>query len=609
MTVEAIAPRKARRKNVREVLPDTPDPIEIAMVAAASGKPLPDAARNVLEKHARLIDAQCSELKLRRVGEGVRAVLWGTLAVAAFAVLALILALVVRASRSDALIVQSFRVPPALEAKGLGGEVIATQVLDKLAEMQSGTNSVRAASTYANNWEDELKIDIPNTGTSADQIWKLLRGWLGKETRISGEVVDTGKGLALTARVGSTPGQRFQNPEGDLDALVTKGAELIYRQTQPYRYAMYMSRSGRKEERLPILKQLTVHASPIERKWAYSGLSFHMNGEGEFRESIRMADRALAIDPDMIPALANGARARELLGHQQSTVDMYLKSRKIGRGGVEYDPTVAALNQCALYDSLAFHLRDPSLFDKAAACFEAADGLDTDTPAAARVSAALLRHDPAPALRLSMKPSPDSPAEWIERYLAGIRLEAVRSSGSSSALATALDEFRRAALVPASSPYASAFRAAAPTQDWPREAEVLLMLGRAGEAQALIARTPLDCYNCVRVRGRVAQAQGDAAGAQRWFAEAVRQGPRLPAGYVDWGRLLAQRRQFASAEERFSKAARLAPNWADPLKYWGDSLAAQRKPREAIDKYDAAWKLAPKWQELGQARARLRPSR
>jgi tetratricopeptide (TPR) repeat protein len=73
--------------------------------------------------------------------------------------------------------------------------------------------------------------------------------------------------------------------------------------------------------------------------------------------------------------------------------------------------------------------------------------------------------------------------------------------------------------------------------------------------------------------------------------------------------LLAQRRQFASAEERFSKAARLAPNWADPLKYWGDPLAAQRKPREAIDKYDAAWKLAPKWQELGQARARLRPSR
>jgi tetratricopeptide (TPR) repeat protein len=608
MTADVIAPKKPRRKTVREVLPDTPDPIEIAMIAAASGKPLPDAARNVLEKHGRLIDAQCSELKLRRVGEGVRAVLWGTLAIAALILVALIITLVVRASRSDALVVQSFRVPPALEAKGLSGEVVATQILDKLAEMQAGTQSVRAASSYANNWDDELKIDIPNTGTSADQIWKLLRGWLGKETRISGEVIETAGGLALTARVGGTAGQRFQSAAGGLDQLITKGAELIYRQTQPYRYAMYVSRSGREEERFPILKQLTVHPSPVERKWAYSGLSYHFNSSGNFRESLQMAGQALAIDPDMVPALANGGRARHLLGHYQAALDLYLRTQK-ARFAPEYDPAVAAISQCGVFGDVAFYLRDPSLFDKAAACSAAADGLDLDTPAAARVSAAMLRHDPAPALRLSIKPTADMPVGFAERYLAGVRLEAAMISGSSLKLASALDDFRKVAMLPASSPWAPAYRASAPTQDWPREAEALLMLGQAGQAQALIDRTPLDCYDCVRVRGLVAGARGDAGAAQRWFAEAVHQGPRLPAAYLDWGRLLAQHRQFASAEVRFAKAVKLAPNWADPLKYWGDAIAAQRKSQEAINKYDAALELAPKWRDLREAKSRLQPSR
>src|SRR5215207_5619191 len=201
MATTAAKPAKARRKTVRGTVPDTPDPVDIAMAAAASGKPLPEAARSVLEKHARLIDcqarltnAQCAELRLRKIGEGVRAALWAILAILAFALLALIVAVIVRAARSDALVVQSFEVPAALQARGLTSKVVAIKVLDRLATMQEQTQSIRAASTYANNWENDLSIDIPNTGTTTDDIWKLLRGWLGKETRISGEVSETGEG-------------------------------------------------------------------------------------------------------------------------------------------------------------------------------------------------------------------------------------------------------------------------------------------------------------------------------------------------------------------------------------------------------------------------------
>jgi tetratricopeptide (TPR) repeat protein len=131
------------------------------------------------------------------------------------------------------------------------------------------------------------------------------------------------------------------------------------------------------------------------------------------------------------------------------------------------------------------------------------------------------------------------------------------------------------------------------------------MLSRHAEAKALIDRTPLDCYNCVRVRGVVAQHMGDRAGAQRWFLDAARQGSRLAPAFLDWGRLLADSRRYATAEPKIRRAAELAPNWADPLKSWGDLLAAQGRRGEAMAKYDAALKLAPQWVELRQARSRL----
>jgi tetratricopeptide (TPR) repeat protein len=141
--------------------------------------------------------------------------------------------------------------------------------------------------------------------------------------------------------------------------------------------------------------------------------------------------------------------------------------------------------------------------------------------------------------------------------------------------------------------------------DWPKEAQALLQLGRVDEAAALIARTPLDCYTCVRVRGLVEEARGNAPAAQRWFAEAARQAPRLAPAFADWGRLLAHARHYDSAEVKLAYAARLAPNWADPLKYWGDMLAAEGKRDEALAKYEAALRLAPNWAELRRARAVL----
>ena len=603
---DAIALKRRRARTPKPpAQPSTPDPTEIAMAAAASGKPLPEVARRVLEEQARYLSAQCAELRLRRVGEGVRAALWAIIAIAALAVVGLIAALVVQASRTDALIVQSFRVPPALAARGLTGEVVATQVLDKLADMQARTESVRAASTYANNWEDDLKIDIPNTGATTSEVWKLLRGWLGKETRISGEVIDVGGKLALTARVGSSPGRRFASATSNLDELISQAAELIYRQTQPYRYAVFVGRTpGREGERYSILKPLTSDPSPIERKWAYSGLSFDRNSFGDFRASLAMGQRALAIDPQMDPAISNTARAHRGLGHEQVALDMALYARDLPKRS-EYDPVIEAANDCGDDLDIGVAQRDPIMLDRVPLCLETAPSSYADRMTSARLAAAWIRNDPEPLLRFREPPAPGVPAEFVARSTALMQLAGEIIRGPSPRLAQALGEFTRVAELPASAgSLAQLYRSSARVDDWPLQARALVLLGRNAEAEALIARTPLDCYECVRVRGLTAQALGDAPAAQRWFAEAVRQGPRLAPAFVDWARLLARHRRYAGAEARFAKAARLSPNWADPLKYWGDALAAQGKRAEALSKYDAALKLSPKWAELRQARQR-----
>jgi hypothetical protein len=55
-------------------------------------------------------------------------------------------------------------------------------------------------------------------------------------------------------------------------------------------------------------------------------------------------------------------------------------------------------------------------------------------------------------------------------------------------------------------------------------------------ATALMAQSPADCYLCVQIRALIAEAAGDPAAADRWFADAVRQAPELPLAWISTAR-------------------------------------------------------------------------
>ena len=139
---------------------DTPDPVELAMEAAADGGAPSEPVRALLENQNRLIGWQ---IATERAAFALK-LLTACVGIVAAVVVATLL---ISASQYRGLTVQPFSVPPELEARGLNGSAVATRVLDKLTALQAGTVSLRAANSYANSWGDSVEVQIPQTGVSA----------------------------------------------------------------------------------------------------------------------------------------------------------------------------------------------------------------------------------------------------------------------------------------------------------------------------------------------------------------------------------------------------------------------------------------------------------
>jgi DNA-binding XRE family transcriptional regulator len=178
-----------------------------------------------------------------------------------------------RAHEARGMRIEAFSVPPELAQRGVTGQVVASQLLDRLRVLQAKTVIKRPASSSADGWRMDINVETPETGVSIGALNRSLRGWLGSETHISGEIVRTPLGLAVTARVGPAPGWRFEGPDASLDMLMAQAAEAIYAQTQPYHWAVYLSSTGRQDEALATYKELARSGSPEDRHRASVALS------------------------------------------------------------------------------------------------------------------------------------------------------------------------------------------------------------------------------------------------------------------------------------------------------------------------------------------------
>ena len=579
------------------------------MEAEASGRAPTGEASALLRRQSLLIDEQIGLARNERFRNRIRSV--RDIAIAAM-VVALLLAVgtvVWSASRTTGLVIQPFTVPPELVEDGLDGRAAAALFQDELIRLEAATDSARPPASFRNDWSEGITVEVEAGGLSLTDAYRALTRWLGQETYIDGGLSRTPDGLELVVRSSDGTTVTVEGDPADSPGdLMRTAADRVYEQTQPYRYALYLTGrsvalpAGPEQEALrdrkrAILTTLLDSPSQTDRLWALIGLSGTSDTTSS-RSSVSILQAALEIDPEHPDALAELVPHHVNLGHAEASLG-YAQRLLASLSNPRNQAKVAEDRQ--------------QLYPIVSAAFVAE--LQGDWLQALEIYTRLLNSDLRTASeyrddRLRVLIALHQPSA-LQRLIEGDELRA-RGGGDPgngrprlrARAAADLDQWPQAlafleAVEAARDPTVPMYLTpGTQISDWPRLAYARARTGDLAGAQALIAATPLDCYPCVRERARIAELAGDRAAADRWSAEARRQGPSLPFAFAERGQMLMARGDTAGAIAFYEQAIERGPRWADPQKYWGDALAAQGDEAGAIRKYRAAADRAPQWGAL-----------
>lgn len=535
---------------------------------------------------------QISHLRLRRWGEWLSLILRG-LSVAGGIAVAFALAVVIwQARNASGIIIAPFSVPPELAATGLTGDVVANRLLDRLAELQDQTDSARAPETFRNAGEDEIRVEIPETGVSLGELLKLLHGWLGHETHISGDVVRLGTSLTVTSRVGETAGRSFTGDPTKLDDLIKQAAETVYAKTQPYRYGVYLSRNGRNAEALEVMKALALRGPERERAWGYIGWAFV---EPDAKSAVRLLRRAVALSPSLAAGWASVADYEGYIGRDEYAVQALRKT--------DYLLGTASGGSVSAVTRPQFKLRNSALLAEATGDFgRAADdwahfsegasynSINAQAPVLEAINRAD-NHD------LSVL---DEVGRWqavdFTRNGPFLRARAVIARATATNDWSNVPEVLTSIELDAQRRGGGTYSPAVwETRIHPWLAVGLATTGRIPEARATIEKTSADCYPCLRARGRIEQIAGDKGKARLWLSRAMSIGPSLPFAYLDLAKVALDDSEAQRALTLAARAIAISPNLADGYEVSGTANLILGRCAEAEVDFQTARRLAPVW--------------
>ncbi|HWE05834.1 MAG TPA: hypothetical protein VG274_03945 [Rhizomicrobium sp.] len=543
-------------------------------------------------------------LRVRHISDVMKLTFEVTAALIALAVIVIIAAAIWSAAHDDSVVIDAFRTPADMAQRGMSGDVVASQLLDRLAQLQAQTDSSRAPGTYASDWGSEIKVEIPNTGVSIGEAYRYLASWLGHQTHISGEVWRTETGISLAVRTTGTSTVEFEGRERDLGALLKRAAESVYGQTQPYRYAIYLASHGRNAEEEKILRGLALNGPTSEKPWAYTVWAYSALIADNVPEALRRSRKAVELEPDLPLAQNNLAFFEANVGHDEQELRASQTTRRAldGNGGhliisraatavgIETDANIAEelgdfRGAVAQYDRLA-----------GVADFEGSQWLSGRMGAAD----AAIDHDVAGSRRLlgtgrdaNLVASSITGFGW---QLPNFRFAQFEQFVAVEDWKSARTDIEAALATPAAGTRAG--RAFLRAVAWPWLALAEAKTGDLNAAWREIGGTPLDWYLCLRVRGQIDSLQNNWNGAAYWFARAAAVAPSPPFAYADWAATLLRKGDADAAIAMLKVAHERGPHFADPLEMWGEALMAKNRSDFALAKFGEANKYAPSWGRL-----------
>ncbi len=573
----------------------------------APGKAVDAEAAAFLRDQRRLVNLQSehlheqrelmtSRLRWGRFSDRMKAVLQVMTALVGLAVVVGVGAMAWSASQDHSLVVEPFLAPPALAQSGVSGQVVAGDVTDHLEGIDrviAARGSFSGSTSVSADASDEVKLEIPETGISVTELSRALRRWLGAQRLIEGSLRQTPDGqIRLTAHLAGHESVSASGLLEQLEEIERKVAEQLFAQIDAANWANYLDWSGRRAEALAAMAQLpALAATPAVRGDAYSLWSNHVHDPVISRS---LARTALVIDPKLaapwyeisVREIELGhdeaalAAARRILSSRDQDQAPQIKGAGFRRIRAIANVIIARLNgDFAAEDDRAGRVPGGDVRDSIVGP-QIAAALHDGRRAAVFLAEARAAGDRSADV-LSVQLDADAAADdWGGAVRDGTQILAIEAQERATA-SSADDQ--------------SGIWWNEQVRDRPRLAEARLRLGDITGAQAAIAPTPLDCYACLRERGRIAAAARDWAGAERWFAEAVRQGPSIPFAYADWGQMLLARGDAPGALAKLRLAHEKGPNWADALELWGEVLVRTGDLSGAAATFAEASSHAPNW--------------
>lgn len=584
-------PARPRRSRARVEAPTTPDAVEIAMEAQASGRAPQGPALNLIERQTALIDADLRhrgwQIANERASMGLR-LLTG---LAGLAAAVLVVVMIVSAARSQAVVVEPFGAPPELVGRGYTSQVLAASLQDELQRIQTATRTQAAQRNIANAWSGAINVEAPYTGVSIGEIEKVLRQRLGHDTRISGDLTQTADGgLSLTVRGDGIAPKTFTGTADQLPALLKQAAEHAYGEAEPGLFAHYLYQQSRMEDSLAVVRRtLARGVDDADRASLYNTWGNLLWGMDRHVEAISKYEAVLEIDPYRWGAWRNLAGivsaccgdeaaleySRRMLAairsapsDQRPTRD-YLDVEYGLRG--DYSTAVAALRE----------------EDR-----KSAGGFLFATTAPRMAVLEMSRHD-WKAAREALATG-DMPELAMRTYLLGIDGVEAREAGRAE---EAVKAFEQLTAIPPSGDQSDG------TSFVCDLALAYAMNGQKAAALQALSQAA-DTTACRALTGEIHAALGDRAAADAAARRSIGAAPSSPFPYEARGRVLLDRGDLNGAGWRFDQAHARGPRWADPIKGQGDVLAARGRWREAAAKYREALAFAPGWIALHQALAR-----
>jgi len=503
---------------------------------------------------------------------------------------------------SRSVVIDSFDIAPNLATQVPNGKIVATGLLDVLSRIQAATRTSAERRSLSNAWTNDIAIEVPETGTSIGQIERALKARFGHDQHIYGDVVQTeNKGLSLTVRGTGILARTFTDDSRNLDKLLADAGEYIYGQSQPGLWVNYLTNSGRNDEAIQFARATYPTLPAGEKPYVLNYWANAIVGKGypgAMQEALLLYRETVRLKPDYWSGYNNILYALWNMGKEEESVREAEKLMAMGGGRPGRVPETTYLN----YDQLVWDLTTVSAEN--IADMESHDGIGifASLGGSANLQQAqydTLLHDVNSATWRLRTATIDAQNAADVSVAALTKALLAEDNGDLKEASSQWDAFAAAYANPAVSINNSFYMCyAAPTYEKTHQhakADAAL----DGPLKTIGIDSFVDCY---RFRADVLDLRGDWAGAQSWYAKAIKLAPSIPAGYYSYGLALAKHGDLKGAAEQLKLANQKGPHWADPLKAWGDVLLQQGHRPEALEKYDEAVKYAPQWQQLHAAR-------